>query len=238
MKVLRKIIQIDEEKCDGCGQCVIACAEGALEIIDGKAKLVSENYCDGLGACIGECPQGAITIVEREAEDFDPEAVEEYLKKKRQHQATHDVSSEHTISCPSAMMQSFSSGQLKNWPVKLKLVTPNAPFLQESNLLIAADCAPVVSSAFQRDFLDDKVVVIGCPKFDDLNEYLAKLTAIFKNADIKSVTILRMEVPCCSGLTGLVRKALENVGADITCEEIVLRTDGTVLKKNSVSCAA
>ena len=238
MKVLRKIIQIDEEKCDGCGQCVIACAEGALEIIDGKARLVSENYCDGLGACIGECPQGAITIVEREAEDFDPEAVEEYLKKKRQHQATHDVSSEHTISCPSVMMQSFSSGQLKNWPVKLKLVTPNAPFLRESNLLIAADCAPVVSSAFQRDFLDGKVVVIGCPKFDDLNEYLAKLTAIFKNADIKSVTILRMEVPCCSGLTGLVRKALENVGANITCEEIVLRTDGTVLKKNSVSCAA
>ncbi len=234
MKVMRKIIEIDEEKCDGCGQCVIACAEGALEIIDGKARLVSEIYCDGLGACIGECPQGAITIVEREAEDFDPEAVEEYLSKK-QHQRT-ELS--QPMSCPSVMARTFKDGLVKNWPVKLKLVAPNSPFLAGSDILISADCAPVVSPNFHNDFVADRVVLIGCPKFDNVAEYLDKLTAIFKNSDIKSVSVLRMEVPCCSGLTGLVRKAMENAGVDTTCEEVVLKTDGAILEKNLVSSAA
>ncbi len=235
MKVMRKIIEIDEEKCDGCGQCVIACAEGALEIIDGKAKLVSETYCDGLGACIGECPQGAITIVEREAEDFDPEAVEEYLSKKQR----RETKVEQAMSCPSVMAQTFNKESLiKNWPVKLKLVAPNSPFLTGCDLLISADCAPVVCPDFHKNLVADRVVLIGCPKFDNVAEYLDKLTTIFRNPEIKSVSILRMEVPCCSGLTGLVKKAMENAGVSITCEETVLRTNGEVLEKNLVNSNA
>ncbi|SFN07806.1 ATP-binding protein [Thermodesulforhabdus norvegica] len=229
MKVLRKIIEIDEEKCDGCGQCVIACAEGAIAIVDGKAKLVSESYCDGLGACIGECPQNAITIVEREAEDFDPEAVEKHLEELKTREAT----------CPSVSAR-FSESRdqlLRNWPVKLKLVPSKAPFLRNANLLIAADCSPAASPRIYESFMPDRVVLIGCPKFDNLQEYLEKLSGIFLNSDIKGVTVLRMQVPCCSGLTGLVRKALEVTSRDIKAEEVVISPDGQIIQRKPIEVA-
>lgn len=225
MKVLRKIIEIDEEKCDGCGQCVIACAEGAIAIVNGKAKLISETYCDGLGACIGECPQGAITIVEKEVEDFDPEAVEKHLKEQ-----------EHSTQvCPSSIPKTFTeTNSVRNWPIKLKLVPPRAPFIKKGHLLIAADCAPAAGPGVYSRFLPDWIVLIGCPKFDNMKEYLEKLSDIFSHADIKQVTVLRMEVPCCSGLTGLVQKALENAGITAKAEEIILSANGRIVKKKPI----
>jgi len=157
MKVLRKIIRIDEDLCNGCGDCVISCAEGSLEITDGKARVISDKYCDGLGACIGECPTGALTIVEREAEEFDVEAVEEHLADSK-------------TSVPGGASAGVSS--LSHWPVQIRLVPPNAPFLKEADLLVVADCVPVAFPSFHSDFLEGKVVMMGCPKFDDVESYL------------------------------------------------------------------
>ena len=244
MKVMRKILEIDEELCDGCGQCVPGCAEGAIEIIDGKARLVSESYCDGLGACLGECPNGAISIEEREAEDFDEEAVEVYLKEK----AEKPVDVPLACGCPSTLVQTFiptrfgkealesnpqprTGSTLSHWPVQINLVPPNAPFLKGSDLLIAADCTPLAYPNFHQDFLKDKVVMIGCPKFDDVETYILKFTEIFKVADIKSITALIMEVPCCSGLPMIVKSAMEAAGKDIHMEEIVISTMGDILKR-------
>ena len=244
MKVMRKIIKIDEELCDGCGQCVPGCAEGAIEIIDGKARLVSESYCDGLGACLGECPNGAITIEERKAEDFDEEAVEAYLKEKPE----KPVEVPLACGCPSTQVQTFiptASGKeaiaddsppgtestLSHWPVQINLVPPMAPFLKRADLLIAADCTVIAYANFHRDFLRDKVVMIGCPKFDDVEEYILKFTAIFKTNDIKSITALIMEVPCCSGLPMIVKRAMDAAGKDIPMEEMVISTRGDILKR-------
>lgn len=244
MKVMRKIIEIDDELCDGCGQCVPACAEGAIEIIDGKARLVAEKYCDGLGACLGECPNGALTIIEREADDFDESAVEASLKEKGEKPAEPTLA----CGCPSTQIQSFipsaSIGKalandsetkvgssLSHWPVQIHLVPPTAPFLKGANLLVAADCTPVAYPNFHQHFLKDKVVMVGCPKFDDVEEYIRKFTDIFKTADIKSITSLIMEVPCCFGLPMIIRKALETAGKDIPLEEIVISTRGEILEK-------
>jgi ferredoxin len=244
MKVMRRIVKIDEELCDGCGQCVPGCAEGAMEIIDGKARLVSESYCDGLGACLGECPNGAITIVEREADDFDEEAVEAYLKEK----AEKPVEVPLACGCPSTQVQTFiptASGKeaiadnsqlrtqstLSHWPVQINLVPPTAPFLKGADLLVAADCTPLAYPNFHKDFLKDKVVMIGCPKFDDVEDYILKFTEIFKNADIKSITALIMEVPCCSGLPMIVKRAMDAAGKDIPMEEIVVSVKGDILKR-------
>lgn len=226
MKVWRKIVEIDEEKCDGCGQCAIACAEGAIAIVDGKAKLISESYCDGLGACIGECPRGAITVVEREAEDFDPEAVEKHLKEEKVQPGA----------CPSGSIKFYKEreGSVGNWPVKLKLVPPGAPFLKGASLLIAADCSPAASPRIYESFMPDRVVLIGCPKFDNLQEYLTKLSEIFLKADVKDITVLRMEVPCCSGLTGLVKKALEKVNRNPKAEEVVVSPKGEILERKPI----
>ena len=206
MKVMRKIIEIDEELCDGCGQCVPGCAEGAIAIIDGKAPgLLSENYCDGLGACLGECPNGAISIVEREAEDFDEEAVKAYLKEKEHPKEQIDVPL--ACGCPSTQVQTFiprvsdikatdkesqpkTESTLSHWPVQINLVPPTAPFLNGADLLVAADCTVVACPNFHQDFLKDRVVMIGCPKFDDVEGYIRKFTEIFKTADIKSITSL------------------------------------------------
>jgi len=244
MKIKRKIIEIDEELCDGCGQCVPSCAEGALDIVDGKARLVSEVYCDGLGACLGECPTGALQIVEREVEDFDEEAVEEFLKSK----AKETPPQEATLpcGCPSTQIQSFisptpcqeanepisqesSESAMSHWPVQISLVPPTAPFLKGSNLLIAADCTPVAYPDFHRDFLRGKTVMVGCPKFDDVEEYIQKFADIFKTADIKSITALIMEVPCCSSLPVIIKKAMDAAGKDIPMEEIVISTRGEIL---------
>lgn len=250
MKVLRKIIEIDEELCDGCGQCVPGCAEGAIDIVEGKARLVSESYCDGLGACLGECPNGAITIVEREAEDFDEEAVELYLEGKEHPKEKMEVPL--ACGCPSTHVQTFipefadikktekesqpgSEATLSHWPVQINLVPPNASFLKGADLLIAADCTPFAYANFHRDFLNGKVVMVGCPKFDDVEDYILKFTEIFKAANIKSITSLIMEVPCCSGLPNIVKKALYAAGKDIPIEEIVISTRGEILKKEKVA---
>ena len=235
MKLIRKIIEIDDELCDGCGECVPGCAEGALQIVDGKARLVSESYCDGLGACIGECPNGAITIVEREAEDFDEEAVELFLKDKEEKPVYVPLA----CGCPSTQVQTFtpSVSNLSHWPVQINLVPPSAPFLKGADLLVAADCTVVAYSNFHRDFLKDKVVMIGCPKFDAVEEYILKFTEIFKVTGIKSITALVMEVPCCSGLPMIVKRAMDAAGKDIPMEEIVISTKGDILKREQKAAA-
>ncbi len=213
---IREIIQIDEEKCDGCGECVVACAEGAIQIIDGKARLVSDVYCDGLGACVGECPQGALTVVHREAPDFDEAAVERHLSRSARPSPPACPTSGG--GCPSSSMRTMTpaesgpatlagNSQLGHWPVQLMLVPPHAPFLQEADLLICADCVPFTVPDFHAKYLSGRSVVVGCPKLDDLSYYYEKLKAIFAQARPASITVLRMEVPCCGGLAGAVIRA-------------------------------
>ncbi len=242
MKVLRKIIEIDEELCDGCGQCVPACEEGAIQIIDGKAKLVAEKYCDGLGACLGDCPTGALKLIEREAEEFDEDAVEEYLTELEKKKETMQAAS--PCGCPSTNVQVFDtadrkqgakigsshiSSALSNWPVQIRLVPPGAPFLKDSDLLVLADCSAVVYPNIHEDFLPGKVVLMGCPKFDNPGEYVEKFGEIFERNDINSITIVNMEVPCCSGLVKIIEKALEKTGKNIPVKEICISTRGTIL---------
>jgi NAD-dependent dihydropyrimidine dehydrogenase PreA subunit len=235
MKSTRKIIRIDEEKCDGCGLCVPSCAEGAIRIVDGKARLVAEKYCDGLGACLGECPQGALTVIDAEADPFDEEAAKE-----------HVGAGGKTLpcGCPSALMQTFApqtgcdranvpvvqpgSGlsALMHWPVQIRLVPPSAPFLRGADLLVAADCTPVAYPRFHEELLRGKTVLLGCPKFDDAEEYVKKFAAIFETAAIKSVTIAVMEVPCCQGLPVIVRKGMALAGKEIPFEVVVISTRG------------
>lgn len=246
MKVKRKIIEIDEERCDGCGQCVPSCAEGAIEIIDGKAQLIAEKYCDGLGACLGECPNDALRIIEREADDFDEEAVTEHLEEMKAEEKPKE--SLPVAGCPSARLQTFipssqdgddrgqrSASSLSHWPVQINLVPPNAPFLKGADLLVAADCTPIAYPNFHRDFLKGKVVMIGCPKFDDIQDYIQKFTEIFKQADVKSITAVVMEVPCCSGLPMIVRKAMELSGKQIPLEEVVVSTRGDILSREKIA---
>ncbi len=218
MEVLRKIIEIDEELCNGCGDCVISCAEGSLEIIDGKARVISDRYCDGLGACIGECPTGALTIVEREAEEFDVEAVEEHLAESK--------------AAPSGG-EAAGISSLSHWPVQIRLVPPNAPFLKGADLLVVADCVPVAFPSFHRDFLEGKVVMMGCPKFDDVDSYVDKFQQIFESADVERITVAIMEVPCCSGLPMVVEKAMAASGKTIPMERVVVSTKGRILKRTS-----
>jgi len=212
---VRQIIRIDEEKCTGCGQCVIDCAEGALQIIDGVAKLISEIYCDGLGACLGACPEGALTIEEREADAFDEAAVEVFLAETRTPQ-----SEPLPCGCPGSAMQTFAAigstgapaeptepSGLAQWPVQLMLVPPGAPFLQGADILVCADCVPFAMPGFHSRALGGKAVLVGCPKLDDAAHYRQKLEAIFAAAKPKSITVLRMEVPCCGGLSHIVTEA-------------------------------
>ena len=247
MKVNRKIIKIDEELCDGCGQCIIACAEGALEIIDGKAKVISDNLCDGLGACLGDCPQNALEIIEREADEFDEEAVEARLAEQKK----ADSSKPATIQCgcPSAGLQIFdkaetgaaapesTAGQgaeasaLTHWPVQIRLIPPTAPFLKNADLLVMADCVPVAFPTFHRDFLKGKSIAMGCPKLDDAEGYIEKFAEIFNVADIKSITTVVMEVPCCAGLPIIVERGMEKAGKTVPMEQVVISTKGQILKR-------
>lgn len=250
MKVTRKIIEIDDELCDGCGECVPSCAEGAIRVIDGKARLVEEKYCDGLGACLGECPTGALSMVEREAEEFDDKAVEEYLRSKIQKGPPDETTL--PCGCPSAQLQIFvppasrqdvnwpipqetSTSALSHWPVKIKLVPATAPFLKGADLLVAADCTPVAYRNFHQDFLKNKVVMVGCPKFDDVQDYLDKFVEIFKTAEIKSITVPIMEVPCCAGLPVILKKAMKKANKNIPVELVVISARGEVLKKERLS---
>ncbi|UNC93763.1 4Fe-4S binding protein [Candidatus Contubernalis alkalaceticus] len=232
-RVKREIIKIDEDLCDGCGECVPSCAEGAIQIIDGKARLVSEIYCDGLGACLGECPQGAISMEEREAEPFDEEAVEKYLETLKDTEST---------ACASTVEQEIPRGEmpagietndagedfseLVNWPVKLKLVSPEAEFLKKPQLVISADCVPFAFGNFHRRFLKGRPLLIGCPKLDDTTLYFTKLTEIFKTNNYEKVTVVYMEIPCCSGLYGLVEKALEEADSKALLQSVNIGVDG------------
>jgi Fe-S-cluster-containing hydrogenase component 2 len=245
MKIKRKIIQIDEERCDGCGQCILSCAEGALAIVDGKAKVISDNLCDGLGACLGECPQGALEIVEREAEAFDEEAVEAHLSGKEDAAAERETGAPMPCGCPSTRIQSFdpcgSANQpvglpadrestLAHWPVQIRLIPPHAPFLKGADLLVVADCVPVAFPGLHREMLKGKAVMIGCPKFDDGDEYVDRFAAIFREAGIKRVTVAVMEVPCCSALPTMVRKGMQKAGIDIPISRVVVSTRGRILE--------
>jgi NAD-dependent dihydropyrimidine dehydrogenase PreA subunit len=230
----RNIIVINEEKCTGCGLCADACAEGAIKIINGKAKLVSETYCDGLGACIGECPEGALTIEERDADVFNEEAVEKHLKEeklafgcpgsmareiKRESQTAKRTSSEVTV-----------QSELTNWPVQLRLVSPGAPYLRNADLLLVADCVPFAIADFHSRFLNGKPVVIGCPKLDDVNYYIDKMMQIIENNDLNSLTVVHMEVPCCSGLNYIAKKALKASGKSLPIQDITIGISGEVLE--------
>ncbi len=203
--VLRKIVNINEDLCNGCGQCIPKCAEGALQIVNGKARIVNETYCDGLGACIGECPQGAITVIEREAEDFDEKAVEQHL-------TVYKKESNQTPAKP-------------QWPVKINLIPRKAPFFNQASLLIVADCAPVAYPDLQKK-LPGKRILIGCPKFEDVRGYAEKLEAIFNLNDIANVTVVHMEVPCCSGLKWAVEKAVQTSGRQVPFKRYVMTIGG------------
>jgi len=239
----RKIVRIDEEKCNGCALCIPNCAEGALQIIDGKAKLVSDKFCDGLGACLGHCPQDAITIIEREAEGFDEKAVQTYLHKKKDAKAKAQPQPQPQpkpdsvpffAGCPSSRSMHFkvhelntgtapgapSVSMLSQWPVQLKLVPVNAPYFQDADLLVVADCVPFAYANFHQDFIKGRAVVVGCPKLDDVQYYREKLTEIFKTNSIKSVTVPYMEVPCCFGLVKATEDAIAASGKNIPIKKI------------------
>ncbi len=248
MKVMRKIIEIDDELCNGCGECVPSCAEGALEIIDGKARMIAEKYCDGLGACLGDCPQDALRIVEREVDDFDEAAVEELLSRKKA--AAPEPLAPPPAGCPSARLQTFK-GQtpcqsanlpivnvgsedsgLSHWPVQIRLVPPSAPFLKNADLLVVADCVPVAYPSLHQDFLKDRVVMMGCPKFDDQQAYIQKFKEVFEEADLNSLTMLIMEVPCCGTMRGIISEALKQSGKELKVDEAVISVRGEVLSSS------
>ena len=250
---LRKIVRIDEEKCNGCGLCVPSCAEGAIQIIDGKARLLDDQYCDGLGACLGDCPLDAIIIEEREAVEFDPDAVEVHLAELGEDpvpetEASTQKPAAAASGCPGAAVKSFKppetgtpsapSGEgpaiqsrLTNWPVQLKLVSPSAPYLQGARLLIAADCVPFAFAEFHRETLAGKILLIGCPKLDDGELYKDKLTDIFTMNNIKSIELPYMEVPCCYGLVQIVRFALKASGRDIPLTLTRVGIRGDIIEK-------
>lgn len=225
----RKIIKIDEEKCNGCGNCVPNCREGALKIVGGKARLVSDVFCDGLGACIGHCPQDAITIEEREAEQFD--------EKK----AMENKNSEKPCGCPGSKIMEIKvcedraedkakqAPQLTNWPVQIKLVPVNAPYFKGADLLIAADCVPFTYPDFHSGMLKGKVLLVGCPKLDDIGFYAGKISEIIKNNPVKSVTYAHMEVPCCFGFIDVIKNAIEASGKKIPFHKIKISIKGEVL---------
>ncbi len=258
--IRRKIIHIDEEKCDGCGLCVPSCAEGAIQVINGKARLVSETYCDGLGACLGECPQGAISIVEREAEGFDEEAAREHVSKAAaKGRATEtapqgcpgaavrdlslpvlpDAHQEDRHSCLSSEEDRHSSlsepepSALTNWPVQLHLVPPNAPFLKDADVLLVADCVPFALPDFHRRFLRSRPVLIGCPKLDNAQAYVEKLAQTVAVSSIRSLTVVHMEVPCCTGLLRIAEAAVRLSGREVPIEEVTISIRGKVLDAGS-----
>ncbi len=275
MKVKRQIIRIDEDLCDGCEQCIPACPEGALQIVDGVAKLVTEGYCDGLGACLGECPQGALSVEEREVESYDEEGVIEHLSQNApdrldehmRHLREHGLAPASSTSgqaagaqgagaqaargplpgggCPSARLMQWSvedkssgapsgggeapvslSSELRQWPIQLHLVNPLAPYFKDADLVLAADCVPFAYANFHNDFLKGKAVAIACPKLDDTGPYVAKLTRMIDHANLKSIKVVVMEVPCCSGLVHMAREAVMRAGRSIPIEYVIVGVKG------------
>lgn len=253
-KLMRKVIKFDEDLCNGCGLCVPSCAEGAIQIIDGKAKLVADKYCDGLGACLGECPQGAITFEERPADEFDMTAVEERLRgmgksleehnaRHKQHASEKPAHRPHAGGCPGSRMLDFTNvepeddvpgdapklrSQLRQWPVKLNLVNPSAPYFRDADLVLAADCSAFAFASFHPDILKGRSLAIGCPKFDDVQRYIDKLTAIIEEGGIRSIKVVHMEVPCCLGLLYAAQEAVRASGKDIPVESVVISIRGEI----------
>ncbi|MGB7580907.1 MAG: 4Fe-4S binding protein [Sedimentisphaerales bacterium] len=238
---LRNIIVIDEEKCNGCGLCAKACAEGAIKIINGKAKLVSETYCDGLGACIGHCPQNAIKVIQREAKPFDEEATKEHLSQIKQQQPV-------PFMCPGMVAAQLRntpkksdstagdvSSQLTHWPVQLKLVSAHAPYFADARLLLVADCVPFTMGDFHSRFLRGHSIVVGCPKLDDARFYIEKLADILQANKLKSLGVVHMEVPCCHGLTRIAQEALAKAGVEMSFEDVTIGLNGSISKVEQIS---
>lgn len=256
--MLRKIVSIDEDKCNGCGLCVNACHEDAIELIDGKARLISDSYCDGLGDCLPECPTGAIEIIERDAAAYDEETVLKRIAEKNKPQ------DEETLACgcpgsaarslhankstksdssaqssaqaaPAASVQSASAqptkleSQLNQWPVQLNLVSTKAPYLENANLLVAADCTAYAYANFHNDFIKDHITLIGCPKLDDVSYYAEKLTEILSNNNIKSISVVRMSVPCCGGIVNAIKQAMLNSQTIVPYNEYTITPEGEIL---------
>jgi Pyruvate/2-oxoacid:ferredoxin oxidoreductase delta subunit len=240
MKV-REIILIDEEKCDGCGLCIPSCPEGALAIVDGKAKLVSESYCDGMGACIGECPLGAMTVIKREAPEFDEASAMENMRKAElaKKQPATPAPAPQFGGCPgsramvldkkekpSAAPSGTAQSELTQWPVQLHLVSPLAPYFDGKELLVAADCVPFADSNFHQRLLKGKSLAIGCPKLDEVSSYAPKIAEILKNNDIPKIVVAYMEVPCCMGIFAIVNQAVEMSGKQVEVESLIVGVDG------------
>lgn len=254
---VRKIVQIDEELCDGCGLCVTSCAEGAIQVIDGKARIVKDQYCDGLGACLGECPQGAITIIERDAPEFDQAAAMAHVARIGGKPAAHAapatakpmthapavaVHTAHAGGCPGAAMRQFAArpaatrtetgapSALRQWPVQLHLVSPMAPYFQGADLLLAADCAAFACGDFHARFLEGRALAIACPKLDDPEGYVEKLATMIAHAGLRSITIVMMQVPCCRGLDRLVQQAMAAAGCQVPIRRVVVGIEGEILQ--------
>ena len=232
--MLRKIIKIDEEKCNGCGACAAACHEEAIEMVNGKAKLTREDYCDGLGDCLPACPTDAITFEVREAPAYDEAAVQQAKQKQKEEKlpcgcpGTHAKALKREAHTPASVRPFSAESRLMQWPCQIKLVPVNAAYFENANLLIAADCTAYAYGSFHQDFMDRHITLIGCPKLDD-GDYAEKLTAILKNNNIKSVKIVRMEVPCCGGLEYAVKRALQACGKMIPWQVVTITTDGKIL---------
>ena len=240
----RNIVEIDQEKCNGCGICVDACHEGAIQLFDGKARLVNDAYCDGLGACLPHCPAGAISVIERDSAEFDKEAVSVHLQKKAIKLQRSGVV--HT-GCPGSaartlyqvpavkeeiqpLADSGANSELNQWPVQLKLVNVNAAYFKNCDLLVAADCTAFAYGHFHQEYIRGHVTLIGCPKLDNNDLYREKLTRIFAENEIRSVTVVRMEVPCCGGIVQSVKQALLENGLILPYREVVISVDGKILK--------
>lgn len=258
MTIQREIIKIDEELCNGCGLCVPNCAEGSLVIIDGKAKMVADKYCDGLGACLGHCPQGALSIEIRDADEYDHAAVEDLLARPQEEREAL-AKGEDCLrplggggGCPGAGMMTMKPAApaistpngaatdgpalsaLSHWPIQLRLVPPTAPFLRNAHLLLAADCTAASIPDFHARFVPGKVLLMGCPKFDDVDLYVDRLSEIFRNNDIASVTMLRMEVPCCGSLGTILEAALGRSKAKVEAHLVVAARDGRILEEKGL----
>jgi ferredoxin len=241
---VREIVKIDEEKCDGCGLCVPNCAEGAIKIINGKAKVITDALCDGLGACLGHCPQDAITIIKRDADGYDVELVKEEMKKEGKvytpHEHEHSDNSEPlACGCPGSAARTLKrverpeqsatgkiESELIHWPVQMHLVPAGAPYFKGADILLTADCVPFAYADFHRKLLKGKPVIIGCPKLDDAKFYVDKLTQILKQANPNSLTVIHMEVPCCSGLIQIARMAKEKAGIEMPIYDLTITVDG------------
>jgi NAD-dependent dihydropyrimidine dehydrogenase PreA subunit len=249
----RRIIQIHEDKCNGCGLCVTACHEGAIELIDGKAKLISDIYCDGLGDCLPNCPTNAIEMIERDAEAYDDDAVQMRMRAKKEMElGDNEVNAEvkpMPCGCPGTMAKKIerkisltpavkpvasneenAASELMQWPVQLRLVHPNAPYFNNANLLIAADCTAYAYANFHRDFIKDHITVIGCPKLDDNDYYRQKISEILSSNKIKSITVVRMEVPCCGGIVSAVKTAMLQAGVIVPYREVTIGTNGEIIE--------